>query len=157
MQYFIDTVNVCAGVHADIPIPPEPPPTLTPWHDIDTNNKQILSWVTQIDTTKYTSPVTLANLSKKRFKLQANGGANRSVTNIRDTFTSYWDIDPYYMGGIVDDIKCTGKGIFPLLCSYGSTIMIQMYYSPAASCTVISPTDMVVNDKTTITGGKSQM
>ena len=147
MQQSIATANVCVGIHADIPIWPEPPPTSTPWSDIDITNEQLISWINHIDTTWYTSPITLDNLQKQRFELQADGGTNCSVTNIKDIFTSFWDIEPYYMGGIGDGIKCTGKGIFPLLCSDGSTILIQMYDSPDASCTVISPTDMVVNDK----------
>ena len=80
--------------------------------------------------------------------LQVDGGANRSITNMKDIFTAFWDIDPYKISGIAGNIICTGKGLFPLMCTDGSSLLVEMHYSADASCTVISPTDVVVkNDK----------
>ena len=120
-------------------IPPEPPPVPS------ITDAQILAWINKVDCDNFTSPVKLKDLVSHHILLQADGGANRSVTNLKDILTVYWDIDDHHMGGIGKGIKCTGKGLFPLVCTDGSTILIEMFYSEEATCTVISPTDMVFN------------
>ena len=57
-----------------------------------------------------------------------------------------WDIINYSIGGIGDGIVCTAKGVFHLICDDGSVLPNQMYYSPMATETVISPTDIVFSN-----------
>ena len=132
-----------------LPIPPEPP--LSPHVDDNPmyinslSYSQIRSWRQALDIDKYTTPYTINSFRSHQIKPQADGGANRSVTNLKEILTISWDIAPHNMSRIGDSIVCTAKGLFPLICTNGSTILIEMYYSPDATCIVISPTDIVFN------------
>ena len=75
--------------------------------------------------------------------LQANGGANTSVTNDPSILHTWWTIPPYKIGAISGGITCTRKGLFHLECTDGSVIPVQMYYAADATETVVSPTDIV--------------
>lgn len=99
-------------------IPPsEPPPNSTNFtgsldflHSI--SDTQLITWVHNTVDKKYTTPVRLNTLRSHQIRLQADGGANRPVTNLKEILTVYWDIAPHEMGGIGDGITCTGKGLF---------------------------------------------
>ena len=54
-----------------------------------------------------------------------------------------WGIAEYVIGGIGDGIKCPSKGVFHLLCDYGSVLPVTMYHFPIAVETVVSPADIV--------------
>ena len=98
------------------------------------------------DATRFTTPITKQFLQSHFFKVQVDGGANRSVTNCRDCLHTSWDITPYKIGGIGDGITCTAKGIFHFICTDGSVLPITMFYSKEATETVVSPTDTVFSN-----------
>ena len=74
----------------------------------------ILTLLARHDSTRFTRAVTPELLRQQHFRLQVDGGANRSVTNNRDYLHTSWDITPYQIGGIGSGIQCTAKGIFTL-------------------------------------------
>ena len=106
----------------------------------------ILTLLTEDDSSWFTPPIYNKFARLHHFRLQIDGGANRSVTKNRDCLHTYWDIASYRIGGIDDGIICTGKGIFHLLCDDGSIIPITMFFSADATETVISPTDAVFSN-----------
>ena len=79
--------------------------------------------------------------------IQADGGANRSVTNDRTLLSACYDIEDYPMGGIGTGIVCTARGLYHMKCDDESIITVDMFYSPDATHTVISPTDTVTKHK----------
>ena len=127
----------------------DPPPTLLPDYDHllwDTHmfpsselNERSISPTSIIrtlamhDATKFRQPITKQFLKTHHFRLQADGGANRSVTNCRDCMHTSWDITPYKIGGIGGGITCTAKGVFHLICTDGSVLPITMHYSKEAT------------------------
>jgi hypothetical protein len=138
-------IHMASSLHMDPPIPPEPPPNDLPDTLPDVSDAQLLAWIQRVDSHKFTSPISLPNIKNHHIQLQTNGGANHLITNLKLIFTVYWDIDPLHINGIGEGFTCTSKGIFPLICDDGSTILISMYYLANATCTVISPTNMVCN------------
>ena len=108
----------------------------------------ILALLATDDSTNFTVPVTQAELGTTNFRLQVDGGANRSVTNNIDYLTTSWEIAPYRIGGIGAGITCTAKGIFHIICSDGSVLPVEMFYSAEATETIVSPTDTVSNNST---------
>ena len=102
----------------------------------------ILTLIAEDNTSRFSTPITRRLLKKQQFCLQADDGVNRSVTNNRDMLHVSWDIVEFIIGGIGDGIKCTAKGIFHLLCDDGSVLLVTMCYSPVATETVVSPTDI---------------
>ena len=106
----------------------------------------ILTILAKHDSTQFTRAVTPDLLRQQHFRLQVNGGANRSVTNNRDYLHTSWDITPYKISGIGSGIACTAKGIFNIVCDDGSIIPVEMFYSAAATETVVSPTDTVFSN-----------
>ena len=139
------TVNMVSSLHQDPPLPPES--SLSLGVDSSTlayinllSDLQLLVSIKTNNATKYTVPYDIDGLHPK---LQANGGANCSVTNLKEIFTVTWDIAPHHMNGTGDGIISTTKG--PLIFSDGSTVLIEMFYSADASGTIISPTDIVFN------------
>ena len=77
-----------------------------------------------------------------------DGGANTSLSNRLDIFSTYWEIDPYEINSITDDapVQCTHRGIYHMKTKSGDYIAILMYYAPNASGIVISPTDAVIRN-----------
>lgn len=131
------------------PIPPEPPPSPNTDDNIlyvnSLSDSQIITWPQVSDIGKYTTPYTINSLRSHQIKLQIDGGVNRSVNNLKEIFTVSWDIAPNNTRGIGDGIVCIAKGLFPLICTDGSTILIEMYYITDPTYTVISHIDMVFN------------
>ena len=93
----------------------------------------ILQLLAQHDSTTFTSPLSYATLRKHGFRLNVDGGANRSVTNNLDYLHTSWDITPYSIGGIGKGITCTKKGLFHLICDDGSVLPVSMFYSKEAT------------------------
>ena len=58
-----------------------------------------------------------------------------------------WDIPDNHMHGIGGGITCKAKGFFHMLCKYNTMLSVNMYYSPDASDTVISPMDIVLSNQ----------
>ena len=108
------------------------------------NNAEILRILQLHDDVSFTKPTTTSDLEASHFRLlQADGGANTSVTNDPTILHTWWDINPYTIGGIAGGLTCTRKGLFHLECLDGSIIPVSMYYSADATETVVSPTDIV--------------
>ena len=103
----------------------------------------ILQLLAKHDATTFTTPISHSSIRQQAFRLNVDGGANRSVTNNLDYMHTSWDIDPYRIGGIGDGIVCTKKGIFHLICDDGSVLPVSIFYSNEATETVLSPTDIV--------------
>ena len=95
-------------------------------------------------------PASIHRSTKKshlhQFHLQIDGGANRSITNNRDRLHTYWDIEPYKIGGIGKCIVYTGKGNFHFICDNDSAIPITIFSPPHTTVTVIYPTDAVFSN-----------
>ena len=106
----------------------------------------ILAMLVEDDESRFTVPITKPLLASICFRLQANSGANRSVTNNRDMLRVSWDTANYYIGGIGDGIVCTGMGVFHIISDDGSFLPVQIYYSSMATETVISPTDIIFSN-----------
>ena len=106
----------------------------------------ILTMLAENDESRFTVLITKPLLASRCFSLQADGGANRSVINNREILHVSWDIVKYSIGGIGYGIMCTAKVVFHLICDNGSVLPVQMYYSPMATETAISPTDIVFNN-----------
>ena len=134
-----DDVRIPPTLYDGPPVPPKP--SLDP--DLSIADQQILAWLAQVDSESHNDSISITDLTSYHIFLQADGGANRSIINLRYIFPVYWDIDPRHIDGMSNSITCTGKGIFPLVCSDGSTILIEIFYSKDATSTVISPTDIV--------------
>ena len=49
----------------------------------------------------------------------------------------------YNIGGIDTDITCTSKGIFHIICTNGSVIPGEIFFSKDATEAAVSPTDTV--------------
>ena len=139
---------MASSLHQDPPLLPEPPPP----SGIDSStlayinllsDLQLLVSIKTNNATTYTVPYEIDGLIPPKIILQANGGANCSLANLKEIFTVTWDIAPHHMDGTGDGIISTTKG--PLIFSDGSTVLIEMFYSADASGTIISPTDIVFN------------
>ena len=84
-------------------------------------------------------------------QVHIDGGANRSITNLRDHLLKYQNIKKYPMSGVAAGdaaLVCTGIGYLPWQADTGEIILVKCYYSSAAADTIISPTDIVVNGST---------
>ena len=103
----------------------------------------ILTLLVEDDASRFSTLITRHLLTTRIFRLQADGGANRSVANNRDMLHVSLDIADYSIGGIGDGIKHTAKGVFHLLCDDGSVFPVTMCYSPMATEAVVSPTGIV--------------
>ena len=88
------------------------------------------------------------NPLQDNFNIQADGGANRSVSNDMILLHMSWDIPDNHMHGIDDGITCKAKGIFHMLWNDNTMLSVNMYYSYDASETFISPTSIVLSNKT---------
>ena len=108
----------------------------------------ILTLLAEDDASRFSTPITRHLLKKHMFRLQADGSANRSVTNNRNMIYVSWDIAEYIIGGIRDGIKCTAKGVFHLLCDDEFVLPVTMYYPPPPMDieTAVSPTDIVFSN-----------
>ena len=83
-------------------------------------------------------------------KLQNDGGANRSVTSMKNLLLNFQHIKPYPIGGVNDNetaITCTGYGYLPWQSDSGDITLIKTYYCPDVRGTIISPTDIVMTHK----------
>ncbi len=82
-------------------------------------------------------------------RVNVDGGANRSITNDITILSNYKNIKKYSMDGIAADgpaIQCTGKGLLPWCADNGDILFVQCYCSANAVDTIISPTDVIIND-----------
>ena len=112
------------------------------------SSSTILNLLASDDKTRFTHHMKTAQLVMAKFRLQVDGGTNRLVANNMDYFTTSWQIEPYQIGGIGAGITCTAKGIFHIICSNGSIVPVEMFYSREAIETIVSPTDTVYNNST---------
>jgi len=81
-------------------------------------------------------------------RVHIDGGANRSITHLREHLLSYRNIKKYPMSGVAAGdaaLVCTGIGYLPWQANTGEVILVKCYYSSDAADTIISPTDIVVN------------
>jgi hypothetical protein len=81
-------------------------------------------------------------------QLHIDGGANRSITNNMNHLINVRNIKPYYMSSASaeSDIKCTAWGYLPWRSPNNDTLFIKCFYSQHAVDTIISPSDIVLND-----------
>ena len=117
-----------------------------PSHELEDRSispSTILQLLAKHDATNFNKKVTRRSALLHHFRLNVDGGANRSVTNNLDVMHTSWDIAPYRIGGIGSGITCTKKGIFHLVCDDGSILPVSIFYSAEATDTVLSPTDIV--------------
>ena len=128
-------------LHED-PRPPPKPPDIT---NISMLPTQILEKAYNEEKKILSTPENHIK-NGKVIRIQADGGANRSVTNHYNIMNSIWEIKPHYIGGIGSGIKCTHRGIYKLLSDDDTILNVEMFYSKEATETVISPTDIVMTN-----------
>jgi hypothetical protein len=96
----------------------------------------------------FTNQPTIHNSTYLKVQIQVDGGANRSITNIKEHLICYTDIASYPIYGVAKDeaaVQCVGMGYTPWQSSTGKTLNIPTLYSPQVSETIISPTDVVLS------------
>jgi len=84
-------------------------------------------------------------------RVHVDGGANRSITNTKDYLLSFCNIKKYPMSGVVAGkaaLICTGVGYLPWQSNSGVAVLVKCYFSQDAANTIISFTDIVVNNIT---------
>ena len=116
----------------------------------------VLKLLANNDAVCYTKRLTSAKMFSTFYQVnttnlvQADGGANRSLTNNISLLHTYWNIEPYMIGGIGACVTCTKKGPFHLKCDDGSVIRVEMFFSADYTETIILPIDIVFTTR----GGK---
>jgi hypothetical protein len=97
---------------------------------------------------------TLNHTAAPFVKVHVDGGANRSITNDRDQLLNYKNIKKYPMSGVAAGepaLVCTGMGYLPWQADDAKVVLVKCYYSPTAIETIVSPTDIVVNNYSNFT------
>jgi hypothetical protein len=87
--------------------------------------------------------------------MQIDGGANRSLTNNKQLLSRFKTTTSYNIHGINKDdiaLQCTDKGYLHWTSNNGDILYIPCYYSPEASETIMSPTDVLLSHKHLYTG-----
>jgi hypothetical protein len=82
-------------------------------------------------------------------RVHVDGGANRSITNSTSNLLSYRNIKKYPMSGVAAGeaaLVFTGVGYLLWQSNTGDVVLVKCYYSSEAADTIISPTDIVVNN-----------
>jgi hypothetical protein len=93
------------------------------------------------------SSITLTSV--ETFRVHVDGGANRSITNDSTNLQNYKNIKKYPISGVAAGeaaLTCTGVGYFPWQADTGKVVLVRCFYSPDAADTILSPTDIVVNN-----------
>ena len=78
-----------------------------------------------------------------------DSGANRSVTNNIDILRDVQSIKPYELKGANESsgyLQCTKKGMLDLVCDDGAILSTVVYYTQDIQGTIISPTDLIMNN-----------
>jgi hypothetical protein len=92
---------------------------------------------------------SLVQASSVTVRIHVDGGANRSLTNDKSQLIKFKNIKKYPMAGVSSDgpaLICTGVGYLPWQADTGTIVLVKCYYSSDAADTIISPTDIVVNN-----------
>lgn len=82
-------------------------------------------------------------------RIHVDGGANRSLTNDKSQLINFKNIKKYPMPGVTSDgpaLVCTGVGYLPWQADTGQFVLVKCYYSSDAADTIVSPTDIVMNN-----------
>lgn len=82
------------------------------------------------------------------FRLHLDGGANMSVTSDQSLLINFKNIKKHAIAGIAQGeaaIYATGLGYLPWRAATGETLLVKCFYSAQAADTIISPTDVVIN------------
>ncbi len=96
-----------------------------------------------------------AQVTHENIRVHVDGGANRSITNNKDQLINYKNIKKYPMSGVSAEgpaLVCTGVGYFPWQADTGEIVLVKCYHSEQAADTILSPTDIVVNNITNFEG-----
>ena len=91
----------------------------------------------------------LQNPSLPIVKVHVDGGANRSITNIKENLVNFCNIRKYPMSGVAAGeaaLICTGIGFLPWQADTGEVLLVKCHYSSDAADTIVSPTDIVVTN-----------
>ena len=122
-------------------------------------NKRLKNKVTKISARINKTMASQKGLYRVRVNTQQlaqnDGGANRSVTGVRNLLVHFHPIEPYAIGGVNDKepaIYCTGVGYLPWKADTGEITMVKCYYCPDVKGTILSPTDIVVLHKERFSG-----
>jgi hypothetical protein len=94
---------------------------------------------------------TMTVMPYSKIRVQVDGGANCSITNNRSYLLNFRNIKKYPMLGVNADgpaLTCTGLGYLPWRADTGEIILVKTYYAIDAAETLVSPTDVVVNNFT---------
>ena len=84
-----------------------------------------------------------------QLRVHVDGGANRSITHNQDSLLNFRNIKKYPMSGVAAGdaaLICTGVGLLPWRSDTGEMVFVRCYYSSNAADTIVSPTDVVVNN-----------
>jgi hypothetical protein len=98
---------------------------------------------------------SLVQATSVTVRIHVDGGANRSLTNDKSLLIKFKNIKRYPMAGVSSDgpaLVCTGVGYLPWQADTGQIVLVKCYYSSDAADTIISPTDIVVNNMSNYKG-----
>ena len=125
---------------------PEPPPNIISMNHTSWTDKYTISIINKIYKEKFNKTLLPSQLLESPYaKIQADNGANRSVTNLKYLLTDIHKIKDHFICGIGGGITCTHKGVYNLISDDGTIIKVPMFYSPNANETIISPTDICLH------------
>jgi hypothetical protein len=97
--------------------------------------------------------LAMSILPYSQIRVQVDGGANRSITNDKSYLLQFRNIKKYPMLGVNADgpaLMCTGLGYLPWKADNGEVLLVKTYYAADAAETLVSPTDVVVNNLTNL-------
>ena len=120
-----------------------PMPTVS--HDLPTPQQGTMQATARIMKNRW----TLHHTATPHVRVHVDGGANRSITNDREALLHYKNIKKYPMSGVAAGepaLVCTGMGYLPWQADDTSVVLVKCYYSSDAAETIVSPTDIVINN-----------
>jgi len=131
-------------LHASIPIQPN-----AILHELDSTHSPPLK-------SKVTTRIMRQAMSSTRpyadsYRLHIDGGANMSITNEESLLINFKNIKKHPIAGVSQDapaLFATGVGYLPWKTPHNETILVRCLYSPQAAETIISPTDVAINQYT---------
>ena len=98
-------------IHEDIRPLPKKPPDNTIYTNIDMQPTQILEKAYNEEKKIMSTPENCIK-DGKIIRIQADGGANRSVINHPNMINLMWKIKPHYIGGIGSGVKCAHRCVY---------------------------------------------
>jgi len=137
--------SIATHTNTDIQEFPTPTPIAPTTHHLPSPPQGTMKATARIMQNKW----TLHHTATPRVRVHVDGGANRSITNDHAALIHFKNIKKYPMAGVAAGepaLVCTGMGYLPWQADDMSVVLVKCYYSSDAAETIISPTDIVINN-----------